>query len=85
MVSVDGEQNTRTEQNLTDPISRIRKTAPPGLSIFSMLLDILMLSSLDYKIRSCLGRLRRVDLITWVRCPSVRTQKVFPIPMKFGM
>ena len=40
-----------------------------------------------------LGRLRRVDLITWVRCLSVRTyvrmsvrpQKVFPIPMKFGM
>ena len=41
---------------------------------------------------SLLGRLRRVDLITWVRCPyvrpyvspSVRPQKVFPIPMKFG-
>ena len=36
-----------------------------------------------------LGRLRSVDLITWVRCPSVRTsvlpQKVFLIPMKFGM
>ena len=40
-----------------------------------------------------LGRLRRVDLITWVRCPYVRTsvrpsvrpQKVFTIPMKFGM
>jgi len=36
-----------------------------------------------------LGRLRRIDLITWVRCPSVctsvRPQKVFPIPMKFGM
>ena len=34
-----------------------------------------------------LGRLRRVDLITWVRCLSVlvRPQKVFPIPMKSGM
>jgi len=37
-----------------------------------------------------LGRLQRVDLIIWVRCPSVvRTtvcpQKGFPIPMKFGL
>ena len=32
-----------------------------------------------------LGRLQRVDLITGVRCPSVRPQKVFPIPMKFGV
>ena len=29
-----------------------------------------------------LGLLRRVDLII---CPSVRPQKVFPIPMKFGV
>jgi len=34
-----------------------------------------------------LGRLQRVDLIIWVSdvCPSVHPQKVFPIPMKFGM
>ena len=46
------------------------------------------------KIFGFLGRLRSVDLITWVICPSVRPsvrpyirrpQKVFPIPMKFGM
>jgi len=43
----------------------------------------------DFRFDLFLGRLRRVDLITWVRCPFVRTsvcpQKVFPIPMKFGM
>ena len=34
-----------------------------------------------------LGRLFGVDLIKWVSDvrPSVRPQKVFPIPMKFGM
>jgi len=74
-----GEQLKEREANKTDEVCFNQMKAIAGTEFYFDMLEF------NVFIFALLGRLRRVDLITWVRCPSVRPQKVFPIPMKFGM